>query len=60
MRNVGVLLSSTLLALLLCLLGRSFFVGVSVIEVGDKFWGVFQVLHWFPCTVACGKTFPLD
>jgi len=28
-------------ASLLCSFGRSFFIGVSVIEVGNKFWGVF-------------------
>src|SRR6266702_8573024 len=44
---------------LLCLFGRSFFVGVSAIEVGDKFWGVFQMLHRFPGAVARGETFPL-
>ncbi len=48
------------LAHLLCVLGRSFFVGVSAIEVGDKFWGVFQMLHGFPCTVARGESLPLD
>src|SRR6266704_1746812 len=52
------LLSS--LALLLCVFGRSFFSGVSAIEVGDKFWGMFQMLHGFPGTVTCGKTFPLN
>jgi len=31
-----------------------------VIEVGDKFWGVFQVLHRFPGAVTCGESFPLD
>src|SRR6266702_1989742 len=50
------LLSS--LVLLLCVFGRSFFSGVSAIEVGDKFWGMFQMLHGFPGAVACGKTFP--
>ncbi len=45
---------------LLCSLGRSFFVGVSAIEVGDKFWGVFQMLHRFPGAVTRGETLPLD
>src|SRR6266702_3120410 len=44
------------LARLLCAFGRSFFVGVSAIEVGDKFWGVFQMLHGFPGTVTRGET----
>src|SRR6266702_1966610 len=44
---------------LLCLFGRSFLVGVSAIEVGDKFWGVFQMLHGFPRTVARGESLPL-
>src|SRR6266702_570015 len=52
------LLSS--LALLLCVFGRSFFSGVSAIEVGDKFWGMFQMLHGFPGAITCGKTFPLN
>ena len=47
-------------ARLLCSLGRSFFVRVSAIEVGDKFWGVFQMLHRFPGAVTRGETFPLD
>src|SRR6266702_3193504 len=48
------------LARLLCAFGRSFFVGVSAIEVGDKFWGVFQMLHGLPRTVARGESLPLD
>src|SRR6266702_1157281 len=52
------LLSS--LALLLCVSGRYFFSEVSEIEVGHKFWGMFQVLHRFPGTVTCGTTFPFD
>src|SRR6266702_7373579 len=39
--------------------GRSLFVGVPAIEVGDKFWSMFQMLHGFPGAVTCGKTFPL-
>ena len=45
---------------LLCCLGHSFFFGVLAIEVGDKFWGMFQMLHRFPGAVACGETFPFD
>ncbi len=45
---------------LLYVLRCPFHVGISVIEVGDKFGGVFQVLHGFPGAVTCGKTFPLD
>src|SRR6266702_3572338 len=48
------------LLLLLCCLGRSFFLRISAIEVGDKFWGVFQMLHRFPGAVARGESFPLD
>src|SRR6266702_7011484 len=44
---------------LLCPFGRSLFVGVSAIEVGDKFWSMFQMLHGFPGAVTCGKTFQL-
>src|SRR6266702_3788453 len=51
---------SALKARLLFLFGRSFLVGVSAIEVGDKFWGVFQVLHGLPRTVTRGESFPLD
>jgi len=46
--------------LLLSSVGRSFGVRISAIEVGDKFGGVFQVLHRFPGAVTRGETFPLD
>src|SRR6266702_7629801 len=46
--------------LLLSLVGRSFGIRISAIEIGDKFGGVFQVLHRFPGAVARGETFPLD
>ncbi len=45
---------------LLCFLGCPFCFGVLAIEVGNKFWGVFQVFHWFPGAVTHGETFPLD
>ncbi len=57
---IGVDVVLVSLALLLCSSGRSFFIGVSAIEVGDKFWGVFQVLHGLPHTVTRGETFPLN
>jgi len=37
-----------------------FHIGISAIEVGDKFWGVFQMLHRFPGAVTHGETLPLD
>ncbi len=46
--------------LLLSLVGRSFGGRVSAIEVGNKFGGVFQVLHGFPGAVTRGETLPLD
>ncbi len=46
--------------LLLSLVGRSFGIWISAVEVGDKFGGVFQVLHGFPGAVARGETLPLD
>ncbi len=45
---------------LLCVLRCPFRVGILAIEVGDKFGGVFQVLHRFPGAVTCGETLPLD
>jgi len=45
---------------LLSLVGRSFGVRISAIEVGNKFRGVFQVLHGFPGAVTRGETLPLD
>jgi len=45
---------------LLSFVGRSFGVGVSAIEVGNKFRGVFQVLHRFPGAVTRGETLPFD
>jgi len=45
---------------LLCFLRCSLFGGILAIEVGDKFWGVFQMLHGFPCTVTRGESLPLD
>src|SRR6266702_3446924 len=47
-------------ALLLSLVGRSFGIWVSAVEVGDKFRGVFQMLHGFPGAVTRGETLPLD
>ena len=45
---------------LLSFVGRSFGVRISVIEVSNKFGGVFQVLHGFPGAVTRGETLPLD
>jgi len=46
--------------LLLSLFGRSFGIWISVVEVGNKFGGVFQMLHGFPGAVTRGETLPLD
>jgi len=46
--------------LLLSLVGRSFGIRISAIEVGNKFGGVFQVFHRFPGAVTRGETPPLD
>src|SRR6266571_3368937 len=45
---------------LLCAFGGPVRVGISAIEVGYKFWGVFQMLHGFPGTVTRGESLPLD
>ncbi len=45
---------------LLCLLRCSFCIWILVIEVSDKFWGVFQVLHGFPGAVTRGESLPLN
>src|SRR6266702_4938446 len=46
--------------LLLSWVGHSFGVWISAVEVGNKFGGVFQVLHGFPGAVTRGETLPLD
>src|SRR6266702_8658880 len=52
--------SSVSRGLLLCVLRGPVCIGISAIEVGYKFWGVFQVLHGFPGTVTRGESLPLD